>query len=61
MTAPTMVAELEQQHRQLEQEIQNELAHPNADSLRLAELKRKKLQLKDEMARVRSSQYDTIH
>lgn len=49
------VTELERKHRALEREIQDALNRPALDDTRLAELKRKKLQLKDEIARLKSS------
>jgi hypothetical protein len=49
------LSELERKHRALEREIQDSLSRPAADDIRLAELKRRKLQLKDEIARLRSS------
>jgi hypothetical protein len=45
---------LEQKHQALEREIETELAHPTGDTLRLTELKRRKLQLKDEIVRLQS-------
>ncbi|HEY8384521.1 MAG TPA: DUF465 domain-containing protein [Microvirga sp.] len=53
--------ELERKHRALEREIQDALAHPSADDLRLAELKRKKLQLKDEIAKLKGATSRTVH
>lgn len=47
------LAELERRHQALEQEINEALAHPSTDDLKIAELKRRKLQVKDEMARLR--------
>ena len=44
------LTELERKHRALEREIQDALNHPSMDDTRLAELKRRKLQLKDEIA-----------
>jgi len=49
------LTELERRHRALEREIQESLNRPSMDDMKLAELKRKKLQLKDEIARLRSS------
>lgn len=46
------VAELSRRHQTLEKQIEAERSHPARDSLRLIELKRKKLQLKDEMERL---------
>jgi hypothetical protein len=50
------LSELERKHRALEREIQDTLSRPSADDMRLAELKRRKLQLKDEITRLRSSE-----
>lgn len=47
------LAELERKHQALEQEISETLNHPSADDLRVAELKRRKLHVKDEIARLR--------
>jgi hypothetical protein len=41
------LAELEKKHQILEREIAQALVHPSTDDLKLAELKRKKLHLKD--------------
>ena len=46
------LAELESQHRALEDEISEALAHPSTDDTKIAELKRRKLQVKDEIARL---------
>ena len=51
------LTELERKHRALEREIQDTLNRPSMDDMRLAELKRRKLQLKDEIARLRTSEY----
>jgi hypothetical protein len=53
MAIESHLAELEKRHRALEQEIAEALAHPSTDNLQIAELKRKKLHVKDEMARLR--------
>jgi len=46
------VAELERRHRALDQEIKAEEARPGGDDTRIAALKRKKLFIKDELARL---------
>ncbi|MBZ0146924.1 MAG: DUF465 domain-containing protein [Pseudorhodoplanes sp.] len=46
------LADLESQHRALEDEISEALAHPSTDDTKIAELKRRKLQVKDEIARL---------
>jgi len=53
MGIQTHLAELEHRHQALEEEITEALAHPSTDDLKIAELKRRKLQLKDEIARLR--------
>ena len=45
--------ELERKHQALEREIHDTVARPSADDVRVAQLKRRKLQLKDEMSRLR--------
>ncbi len=57
MAIESHLAELERKHRALEQEINEALAHPSTDDLQIAELKRRKLQVKDEIARLRQ---DTV-
>ena len=59
--SPAHLQELEQKHQALERQIEDELSHPHADTLRLAELKRRKLQLKDEMVRMQSTARETVH
>jgi hypothetical protein len=49
------LAQLEQSHASLEIEIHEAQKHPSIDDLALAELKRRKLQLKDEIERLRQS------
>lgn len=61
MSIQADLAELEQLHRALEQEIQEELAHPGADDLKLAEMKRRKLHLKDRIERLRLESSATVH
>jgi len=47
------LAELQRKHQALEQEINDAMAHPSSDGLKIVELKRRKLQVKDEIARLR--------
>ncbi len=53
MAIESHLAELERRHQALEQEISEALAHPSTDGLKIAELKRRKLHVKDEIARLR--------
>jgi hypothetical protein len=52
MAMQSHLAELERRHQALEQEISEALAHPSSDGLKIAELKRKKLLVKDEITRL---------
>ena len=53
MTIKRDLAELERQHKALEHEIVEASAHSSTDDLKIAELKRRKLILKDKIERVR--------
>ena len=53
MAIESHLAELEKRHQALEQEIHDALTHPSTDDLRLVELKRRKLHVKDEIVRLR--------
>jgi hypothetical protein len=57
MAIESHLAELEKRHQALEAEISEALAHPSIDDLTLAELKRKKLLVKDEITRLRNGAY----
>ena len=50
MAIESHLAELERRHQALEQEISEALAHPSTDDLKIAELKRRKLHVKDEIS-----------
>ena len=52
MSIQTHLAELERRHQALEQEIYEAQTHPATDALKIAELKRRKLQVKDEIVRL---------
>ena len=54
MAIESHLAELEKRHQALEQEILEALTHPSSDGLKIAELKRRKLHVKDEIARLRN-------
>ncbi len=53
MAIESHLAELEKRHQALETEISEALTHPSTDDLQIAKLKRKKLQVKDEIARLK--------
>ena len=54
MSMQAHLAELEKRHRALEVELAEALAHPSTDDLKIAELKRRKLLVKDQIARLRT-------
>ncbi len=47
------LAELEKRHQALDAELAEAQAHPSANDFQIAELKRKKLHIKDEIERLR--------
>lgn len=57
MAIQAHLAELERKHETLENELHEALNHPSTDDLKIAELKRKKLLVRDEIARLRG----TVH
>ncbi|MDE2364737.1 MAG: DUF465 domain-containing protein [Hyphomicrobiales bacterium] len=62
MSMQAHLAELERRHKMLESEIEKELLHPAADESHLHELKKKKLRLKDEIAKLKSDgTSETLH
>jgi hypothetical protein len=52
MSIQTQRAELERLHHALDQEIYEAQMHPSCDDLKIGELKRRKLLVKDEIARL---------
>jgi len=50
--------ELNEKHRNLDQAIDAEMSRPHSDDLKVQELKREKLKLKDEIKRM---QYGTVN
>ena len=59
MSIESHLAELERRHSALEDKIREAALHPSTDSLSIAELKRRKLQLKGEIKRLRGD--ETLH
>ena len=53
MSLQTHLAQLEKRHRALEREIETVLNRPGTDDAVIAELKRRKLHLKDVITRIR--------
>jgi hypothetical protein len=58
MNLDSHLAELVRRHEALERELAEAMSHPSTDDLILSELKRKKLLLKDEIARLSS---ESVH
>jgi hypothetical protein len=54
MAIEARIRELGLRHQSLEREIQDEMSRPAADGVRLMELKRQKLRLKEEMESLRA-------
>jgi hypothetical protein len=61
MSIQSHIAELEYRHTSLEHQIEEALQHPSTDDLVLADLKRKKLQVKDELVRLKSEAAESVH
>ncbi len=53
MALDAHLVELSEKHRALDRKIEEELARPTADDLKITEWKRQKLRLKDEMERLK--------
>jgi hypothetical protein len=61
MSMQSHLAELEKRHQALQDEINECLNHPAVDDLKLVELKRKKLLVKDEITRLRHNGTASVH
>ena len=61
MSMQSHLAELERRHQALEDEINECLTHPAVDDLKIVELKRRKLQVKDEIERLRVNGCASVH
>ena len=59
MSVESHLAELERRHLALKKELEDAKSHPGVDDLQLADLKRRKLQVKDQIARLRT--VETVH
>lgn len=59
MSIESHLAELERRHEALSREIDQAINHPSSDALELAAMKRRKLQLKDEIVRLKVN--STVH
>lgn len=52
MSLESHLAELQRRHGDLEREIDEALLHPSSDDLEIAQLKRRKLAIKDEIEKI---------
>lgn len=55
MAIEARIRELDVRHQNLERAIEDELTRPASDSMRLRELKRQKLRLKEELETLRGN------
>ncbi|EIM75150.1 DUF465 domain-containing protein [Nitratireductor rhodophyticola] len=55
MSLESHLAELKRKHGELEREIDDAKLHPSVDELDVAQLKRRKLAIKDEMEKLKSA------
>lgn len=53
MALESHLAELVEKHRALERSIEEEIARPYADDLKVSQLKKRKLRLKEEIERLK--------
>ncbi len=53
MSVESHLAQLERKHQAVDQALASETSHPNQDAIKVATLKRKKLFLKDEIAKLK--------
>jgi hypothetical protein len=61
MSMQSHLAELERKHQALETELADAMAHPSIDDSTIAELKRRKLHVKDEIARLKHDEPTSVH
>ena len=62
MAIQAHLVELERKHKTLESELHEALIHVSTDDLQIAELKRRKLMVKDQIERLRqAAAVETIH
>jgi len=59
MSLQAHLSELAAKHKTLESELADALAHPASTDQEIAELKRKKLRIKDEISRIESQMHQT--
>lgn len=60
MSVESHLAELERRHEALKREIEEAQSHPGFDDLEITTLKRRKLHIKDEIAKLKQDD-ETLH
>jgi hypothetical protein len=55
MTIESHLSQLQKKHYALETELSEAIQHPSVDDLEIAELKRRKLVIKDEIQKLRTT------
>ena len=61
MALQAHLVELERKHKVLERELHEALVHLSTDDLRIVELKRRKLMVRDEIQRLKNGASETVH
>ena len=61
MSMQAHLAELERKHEVLENELAEAIAHPSVDDATIVDLKRRKLHVKDEIARLKHDESVSVH
>lgn len=61
MSIQSHLAELERKHQALEDQLSDAMAHPSTDDIIIVSLKRKKLQVRDEIERIKHEVAQTVH
>jgi hypothetical protein len=61
MAVQAHLVELERKHKNLENQLHEAMVHLSTDDLRIVELKRKKLMVRDEIERLRQAVSGTLH
>lgn len=64
MSQQTHLVELEKKHQALETALADAMAHPSVSDEEVADMKRRKLHLKDEIARLKADlaeRHSTVH
>ncbi len=54
MSLDARIQELQRKHDELDKEIEEAFTHPSIDDLELAEMKRRKLQMRDEIGQLKA-------